>query len=89
MNEAVYKKLFPDLYVDRFIENNIRVDGRDFGQHRQVMIQKCESFQLNILVLTLFGPNSNFDRENLLRQNRVHFNFCIGWWHDCARNPHK
>lgn len=40
MNEVVFQKLFPDLYVDRFVENNIRVDGRDLNQHRQIMIQK-------------------------------------------------
>jgi len=34
MNEAVFKKLFPDTYVDKFLENALRVDGRDFTQHR-------------------------------------------------------
>ena len=40
MNEQVFKKLFPDEYVDRFLAKNVRVDSRGFDSVRGVMIQK-------------------------------------------------
>jgi hypothetical protein len=57
MNEAVFKKLFPDLYVDRFTEKNIRVDGRDFNQHRQIMIQKRKRSYF-FPISPIFGPSN-------------------------------
>jgi len=40
MNEEVFKKLFPDEYVNRFLKTGQRVDGRKMNQIRKIMIQK-------------------------------------------------
>jgi len=40
MNEAIFKKLFPDEYIERHLAEGARVDSRPLLAHRKITIQK-------------------------------------------------
>lgn len=48
MNEEVFKKLFPDEYVERFLKEKTRLDGRSFLENRNIMIQKRKKTKKNL-----------------------------------------
>lgn len=40
MNRALFQKLFPEEYLNRFLATNSREDGRELNQSRKIVIQK-------------------------------------------------
>ncbi|CAD8059717.1 unnamed protein product [Paramecium sonneborni] len=44
MDADIFKEMFPQDFMKRFLEKNVRVDGRQFKQPRQIIIEFGEGF---------------------------------------------
>ncbi|CAD8144833.1 unnamed protein product [Paramecium octaurelia] len=44
MDADIFKEMFPQDYMKKFLEKNVRIDGRLFNQPRQISIEFAEGF---------------------------------------------
>lgn len=44
LKAAVFQRLHPRVYLERFVAENVRPDGRDFDAWRDVSVNVGESF---------------------------------------------
>ena len=46
LKAAVFQRLHPRTYLERYVEEGVRTDGRAFGQFRDVYVNVGETFGL-------------------------------------------
>ncbi|CAD8141972.1 unnamed protein product [Paramecium pentaurelia] len=74
MDADIFREMFPQDYIKRFLEKNVRIDGRQFKQPRQIIIEFGEGFT-NYQYADCFISVKHIIRE--IESKEVDLNQCI------------